>query len=242
MSTNTMNINSIDPWNIINNYNYDKTDILIPLITIPSVDLLLCLIFTQKARWFQLHSVINGIIVYIIQDDVINLYKNPITYSKILDTKIEFYFITFLHIYHLIISSNLTMMDYFHHILFIGFGCVPAYLLYDNNLIRLGTFASCGITGCIEYFSLALVKHQKLHPITQKKYNSYLYNYVRYPLTVYCNVSIYISYRLNYLIGNPYFLIYINLIIFYNGAFYNKLTLENYMGHKVIQHYIKSTV
>ena len=41
------------------------SDIIIPLLSIPTIDLLLCIFFGTNARWFQLHSVINGIITYI---------------------------------------------------------------------------------------------------------------------------------------------------------------------------------
>ena len=46
-------------------------------ILIPSIDLLLCFFLGTKARWFQLHCVVNGIIVYYIKDDVYNLLLYP---------------------------------------------------------------------------------------------------------------------------------------------------------------------
>ena len=87
--------------------------------------------------------------------------------------------------------------------------------------------------GCIEYFTLALVKHDKLESITQKRLNSYIYNYIRYPVTVYGPTLTYIAYKNNLLQHtNPYMLIYFNFILFFNGAFYNKVTVENYILHK----------
>jgi len=211
------------------------SDIIIPLITIPIIDLILCLIFGTLSRWFQLHSVINAIIVSIIYKDIIELYINPLN-NKLVDTKLDCYYVIFLHIYHLFISKQLSFMDYFHHIIFIGFGCGPAFLTYNNNLMRLSLFASCGFTGAIEYFTLALVKHKKLNVLIQKKLNAYMYNYLRYPLSMYSIIATYIVYRQNpFLIDNLWLFTYINLMIFFNGSFYNKLTIENYIEYKLIK-------
>ena len=208
-------------------------DIVIPLISIPTIDLLLCIIFGSHTRWFQLHAVINGVIVSIIYEDVINLYIDPIKNQAPVSSQIDCYFIIFLHIYHLFISKNITFMDYFHHILFIGAGFIPAFLLYNSNLVRLASFDGCGITGCLEYTSLALVKHNKIHMLTQKKFASYLYNYIRYPLSLYSMITIYIV-NTQCIITNihPLLLVYVNFIIFFNGSFYNKLTIENYIIHR----------
>lgn len=209
-------------------------EIIIPVITIPSIDLFLCLLFGAKARWFQLHSVINAVIVGIIYDDVIKLYRNPLLNNHAITCKLDMTYIMWLHLYHLLITKNITCMDYFHHIVFVGFGCLPAYLLYDNNLLRLGVFATCGFTGAIEYFSLALVKHGRLTLLAQKRFNSHLYNYVRYPLSMYSVITIYIvSLYDRELTGDyPVLLFVINVMIFMNGAFYNKLTVENYIRNQ----------
>ena len=213
-------------------------DIAITLITIPSIDLLLCLLMGPRTRWFQLHAVINAVIVCIIYEDVIKLYINPIANHKIVTSQIDCYFIIFLHIYHLFISKNITFMDYFHHGLFIGAGFIPALLFYRSNLIRLASFAGCGLPGCIEYTSLVLVKHNKIKSLTQKKYCSYLYNYLRYPLSLYSMITIHIVHSYDKTSDiNPLLLLYVNFIIFLNGAFYNKLAIENYITHKIAIQY-----
>jgi hypothetical protein len=208
-------------------------DFIIPFISIPALDLILCKTLGQKSRWFQLHSLINGIIVYIIFDDIYGLFMNPLSNIREINSKMDNYFIMFLHIYHLFIVNNLTFMDYFHHILFIGLGVAPAILFYNSNLVRLAWFPTCGLPGFIEYFMLALVKHGKLESIKQKRINSYIYNYLRFPLTVYCPTITYVAYKNNLLPQtNPYMLVYFNFILFFNGSFYNKVTVENYILHK----------
>ena len=208
-------------------------DFIIPFISIPTLDLILCKTFGQKSRWFQLHSLINGIIVYIIFDDIFGFFINPLSNIREINSKIDNYFIMFLHIYHLFIVNNLTFMDYFHHILFVGLGVMPSILYYNSNLVRLAWFPTCGLPGFTEYFMLALVKHGKLESIKQKRYNSYIYNYLRYPLTIYGPTITYVAYKNNLLPEtNPYMLLYFNFILFFNGSFYNKVTVENYILHK----------
>ena len=77
----------------------------------------------------------------------------------------------YIHIYHLYIVKHLSYMDYFHHILFIGTGVIPSLIFYNINLIRLAWFPTCGLPGCIEYLTLALVKHDRLCHIKQKRLN-----------------------------------------------------------------------
>jgi hypothetical protein len=209
------------------------SDLIIPLISVPTLDRILCGIFGTKSRWFQLHSLINGIIVYMIFDDVIDMFTNPLANIREKTSKMDSYFIMILHIYHLFIVNNLTALDYFHHILFVGLGVAPSIFYYNSNLVSIAWFPTCGLPGCIEYFTLALVKHDKLESITQKRLNSYIYNYIRYPVTVYGPTLTYIAYKNNRLLHtNPYMLLYFNFILFFNGAFYNKVTVENYILHK----------
>ena len=209
------------------------TNIIIPVVSIPTIDMFLCYIFGYKSRWFQLHSAINAIILLTIYEEVIELFINPIVNNKTEISKIDSNYIILLHTYHLIIAKKLTYMDIFHHILFVGFGLVPTYIFFNNNLIKLVSFSTCGLTGCIEYFMLSLVKHEKMSSLQQKYINSYIYNYIRYPLTMYTVVSTYISYITNpNIIEYPGLLIYINLLLFFNGSYYNKITIENYIEHK----------
>lgn len=223
--------------------NYlNSTDFIIPAITIPSIDFLLCIIFTSHSRWFQLHSAINTIIVYIISNDVFLLYTDPINNIHESDSKIECSFIILLHIYHYLLFKN-TVMDYFHHIVFIGGGCLPIFYLYNTNLTRLASFAGCGLPGAIEYFTLSLVKHKKMNSLTQKQMNSFMYNYFRFPATLYSISVIHIAYMMSLTPPCSAALVYyIIFIIFLNGSFYNKLTVENHIEHKLLLKIMNSNI
>ena len=221
--------------NIIIRENMNEyKDIIIPSVLIPSIDFLLCKCFGNKTRWFQLHSAINIVILTIIYNDIIVLFTNPLENIRSVNSKIDHYFILTLHIYHFFITDKLSFMDYFHHILFVGFGLIPTLFIYNNNLVRLGWFAVGGLPGSIEYLTLSLVKHDKMCYINQKRITAYIYNYIRYPITIYCPALTYVAYKENKLpdIINPIILTYICFLLFFNGGFYNKLTIENYITHR----------
>ena len=210
------------------NYNLIK-----PVVYIPLYDLCLCILFTKKARWFQLHSITNMIIFNIIKNDVYNLIINPMNNIVILENYEELYYIIVLHLYHMLFFKN-SLMDYFHHIVFVLFGTLPIYYYYNINLIRLATFVGCGLPGVIEYFTLSLVKHNKISSLNQKILMSNIYNYFRYPFGVYTCCSILLHHQLGYTTNIDQFtLFYTILMIFFNGAYFNKLTIENKTWHSI---------
>ncbi len=209
----------------VNDYN-----VIYPLVVIPMSDLLLCYIFSKKARWFQLHALTNLIIVNIIKNDVYNLTVYPFQTINILDNYYELYYIIVLHLYHFVFFNN-TLMDYFHHSVFVLFGCIPVYYYYNYNIIRLATFTGCGLPGFIEYSLLTLVKHEKIKSLTQKKIMSKIYNYFRYPFGIFTISYIYIYSGLTQ--QNLLTTLYTMMIIYLNGAFYNKLTIENAIWHEL---------
>ena len=196
------------------------------IILIPSIDLLLCVFLGTKARWFQLHCVVNGIIVYYIKDDVYNLLLYP-DKIRTLSNPEELYYICFLHLYHFLFFKN-SKMDYFHHFVFVLCGALPIYYFYNKNLIRLATLSGCGIPGMIEYFSLVLVKHDLMFTLKQKRLMSYVYNYFRYPFSVFSCSIIYYNHILNKTSDvSGITIFYVIAISFLNSAFFNQLTLEN---------------
>lgn len=84
-----------------------------------------------------------------------------------------------------------------------------------------------GIPGAIEYSLLTLYKNDYITKLTQKKLNSYLYNYIRYPMCIYASFSNIINRQYNDIIiqDNIYISIYLNFLLFLNGAIFNYLTI-----------------
>lgn len=211
------------------NNHYINTELLIPIVTIPSLDILLCCMISNKARWFQLHASVNLIITCIIFQDVWMYFTK--TYNGILEksTNVDNYFVVVLHLYHCLFFKNLSILDYFHHLLFVITGVLPCTFLFKSNITRLLTFTGCGLPGIIEYSSLVFVKHNIITTLMQKNINSYMYVYLRCPLSIFNVTFIYIGYMQGYFYQeNQKFLFYITLLTYFNGTFYNKLTIENY--------------
>ena len=107
---------------------------------------------------------------------------DPINSYKLLTNNNNSYLILSLHIYHLFINNNLTIIEYIHHILFVGLGVLPCIFYIKTNQIYLGYIRCSGISGVFEYGLLALYKKNKLSLNSQKYIICYLYNYFRYPL------------------------------------------------------------
>tara|TARA_Y100000591_G_C21834949_1_gene701895 strand:- start:1886 stop:2548 length:663 start_codon:yes stop_codon:yes gene_type:complete len=211
-------------------FNLIKNDITIPIVIVPICDIFMCILFTTRARWFQLHMIVNVIITSIIIKDVIDIYTDPINNIEIKTHDLDNYFIIVLHLYHMITFKYLTYMDYIHHFLFVCFGILPSIFFIKTNILRVSTIAGCGIPGIIEYGSLVLVKHDYIDKLTQKKINSNMYAYFRNPLGLFSFIIIYISYINNKLyIDNKFMILFMMLLVYINSTFYNKLTIENYI-------------
>jgi hypothetical protein len=217
----------------INNLSLDLSilskEMIYPCVTIPLLDILLCRMISNKARWFQLHSVVNLVILFIISSDVKKYYIDLFQAIELKSSNLDNYFIIVLHIYHCLSFHNLKFLDYFHHILFILTGVFPCTFILKTNISRLITFTGCGFPGLIEYTTLVMMKHEYLTPLQQKNINSYMYTYVRTPLTIFNTSFIFIAYHYGYFsYENIYVLFYVATLTYFNGTFYNKLAVENY--------------
>ena len=205
------------------------SDVLIPVTSLPLLDILLCSMISSKARWFQLHAVTNLIITIIIFGDVMDYYTNLFTAIVDKTSNLDNYFILCLHGYHCLFFKNLTILDYFHHFFFVFTGVIPCTFFVKSNISRFLTFTGCGLPGIIEYGSLVLMKNGVLTSLQQKKINSYMYAYLRNPLALFNMSFIFISYYYNLFYGeNKYIILYIMFLTYFNGTFYSKLTIENY--------------
>ena len=212
----------------INNYPFSYNSIYILLIII-SNDIFLQGLFGNKSRWFQLHAVINSIVVYKIFPDT---YKIFTSFKYNLTNHEVSYYILFLHIYHLLLFKNLNKYDYFHHILFVGLGIVPCILFTESNQCYLGYICGNGIPGIFEYTSLSLYKNNKIKLKTHKFLNSINYNFFRFPLAIFSMTCNYFSYKHNFFNDNFFIIFYLNLLLFLNGTIFNYLTLNSYFEYK----------
>ena len=225
-------------FNLIHNVYF----IFNTFVDIAIYDLFLVYIFGTKARWFQLHALINFLIVLIVAKDIYYILKSPIDNYSEDSNHHDTMFVFSLHLYHMIMFNNVKREEYIHHVIFIFCGVVPSYFLINSNILKLGYFACCGLPGIIEYTTLAFVKNDRLEPLDQKKFMIYVYSYLRSPLSLTTCIINYILYTQNKIKDNIYFVAYINMLVFINSTYYTKATIENYYKTiiKLIQNKIKN--
>ena len=199
-----------------------------------SCDIFLCKMFSNKARYYQLHCASNSIILLYILPDIINILNNPHYGYTLLKDHYASYFILALHIYHVLSFNNLNFYDYFHHILFILFGVVPVIFYINYNQIYLGYLACSGLPGIIEYGSLSLYKNNKLTLLKQKEILSNVYIYIRLPLCIFGVSMNYVAHINQYIHDNTYLTFYINFLLYLNGTLFTQLTTDSYYKTKYI--------
>lgn len=195
-------------------------------------DYVLIYLFGKKSRWFQLHTITNLYICYLIYGDVKNVLMNPVSSLNTLVKRDSVFTCISLHTYHCVMF-NLTPMDQFHHGLFVFLGAVPMLLFWRGPFIQLNMLSTCGLPGAIDYFTLCLVKHNYIHKLTQKNISAIINNYIRFPGTVIASTLCYIGYMENKIILHPLCIIYGMYLTYFNGAYFSKLAIENNMVHKI---------
>lgn len=225
--------------NFYNEYKYYVWDLLdydiphinnIALITCSMFfyDYILCYIFGNKARWFQLHAFVNLIITIDILPSIIGIINNIETGYALLTNHTASYYVYSLHFYHVLTFKNLSMYDYFHHALFVGLGTLPAIVFIKYNQILVTYISCCGIPGIIEYGTLALYKNQKISLYRQKYICSLLYIFLRFPMCIFGIATNIIAHNKGYIKDYVFFSIYLNLMLYLNGTIFTYLTLESF--------------
>lgn len=195
---------------------------------IPLLDFCMVKLFGSKARWFQLHAIINIIIVYLVSSDTYILLKEPILPLPGRNTQINLALelsLT-LHIYHFFINT-LTPIEIWHHIIFVLGGVIPAIVYFNSQIIAILLFTGCGFPGAMEYTMLALVKHNRITSLTQKMINSWVNNYIRAPLSIYSATLVYIN-----ALHHDMIVYYVCFLIYLNSTFFSKMAIENHIRHK----------
>ena len=216
--------------NIINNnypvtYNFCEIFLYLALI-----DFLLIIVFGSKSRWFQLHAFTNFIVAKKCFPIVIDILKNPeIGYIR-KDLDVTTLYVICLHIYHLIMFKRKTVYDYFHHLLFIGFGVLPSFYVIKSNQNALSYIVCNGIPGIIEYTSLSLVKHEKITVYRHKFNNTLNYLLLRMPACYLFTIYNMYNYYYGILNDSRFGTYYFNFLFFSNGIIFTYLTVENYVN------------
>lgn len=134
----------------------------------------------KTGKWFILHTISNYFTTWYTAPVVYQFLQDPIK-SLSVDPSYRPLNITMaLHIYHILFFSNLTLIDWIHHLLMCsiaGYSYFCKVGLCTNFLI----FFVNGLPGGLDYFMLSLVKYNKLSYIKEKELNSYINIWIRSP-------------------------------------------------------------
>jgi len=151
------------------------------LTPIMLLDYLLIAQFGARARWFQLHTMVNALICVACWPEMLEVLQAPST--AVLETTTNAWgsILAFcLHLYHALFF-RLSVTDQYHHA-FSVFLCMPFSIMLRTKVLSLIFFQSTGLPGGIDYALLTLVKHRRLDKLLEKQYNAWLNAYLRAPL------------------------------------------------------------
>lgn len=200
------------------------------LMFIYTSDYILCRIYNDKARWFQLHFFINMIISYYTIGDTLSIIQNP-CHTQYSVTNYEGGALSLsLHVYHTLFF-NLSSTDIYHHITSVLFA-IPINIIYDKRTNSMFYFFLTGIPGGLDYLCLTLVKNNKMNYITQKNFSSKQNTFIRMPGGIICCYLIFYSMRFLHGYAEHISAIMLLIIIFLNVTIFGKMSIENYAVRK----------
>lgn len=191
------------------------------------MDHVLCKYYSDKARWFQLHSFINLFVCIFSLSDIIDIVYNLNEAAMPLTNHIGGTFAVQVHLYHTL-NFKLTTMDIYHHVSSV-FLCFPPSIVFNKKILSLFYFIATGLPGGIDYLLLTLVKNGKFDYLREKKYNSNINAYIRMPGGAACSFLTF-----NAALNNPVLIekvcgFFLSFIVYANTAYYGKLAIENYI-------------
>ena len=186
------------------------------------VDIIICKLTTNVARWFKLHAFINCIVAWLSYKDVYVLITRPSSSIDISQNVYSVLIVFILHIYHFIeFRSTITQNDIYHHLMV--FWGTYTTINYPVKAHSLTYFTANGVPGLVNYICLTAVKYNVIHKITEKYISMYLNMYIRLPLGI---IAGYLVYNL------PYPMMQLNgFLICMNVIYFSKLAIMNYCSH-----------
>ena len=177
--------------------------------------------YSQKCRWFMLHTLSNLYIVCNSVHDLKSCLENPKECSVTQWNQHSyntFYMCTCLHIYH-ILFFQLTRNDIIHHGIMLGV-CGPLCFSSNNIATTASLFFLSGLPGFLDYLVLWTFKTYELNKYIQKRISILINLLLRSPG---CLIMVYIN-MLNY---TPLNMI-TSMILYWNAQYYLDESYKSY--------------
>jgi hypothetical protein len=146
----------------------------------------------QNARWFAIHTAANAMITILCLPDVARVFDTPTECSTFMCPE-RFDETTWferkgpsligigLHLYHVLFFTNLTVVDWVHHLVS-AFLCGAIAILFEwGSMLNFILFFLTGLPGGIDYGMLFAVKMGYMDTMTEKWINTYLNLWMRMP-------------------------------------------------------------
>lgn len=195
--------------------------------------LLFALNMRTVARWYKLHAFANFIVCLTSWRDVLAILSHPIQYLSVKSSYIPSNIVSALHLYHMIMFTDLTLIDWIHHgvmmtILQISYLCPD--LIATNYIL----FMTSGLPGGIDYLLLIAVKAGYLSKIREKEINSHINVWLRGPGIVIGAYIIYLRWQYSII---PYSGFWISLVVaglIWNGQYFTKRVVYNWAQKNIV--------
>jgi len=189
--------------------------------------------FKIEGRYYIIHSIINGLVVYNSFEGTLNSYNilKPVDYYTINNINIIKNYIYSLHVYHIIwYYMKLRFDDWLHHLLMIGMTLPLIEYVPQSNIILHCFFFINGLPGCIDYLLLFLNRNNIVSVYFEKKINNYLNLWIRCPgcimtiTLIICNIVLYYNTLPLYSIISMLIII---MTVYWNGIYFmNQIVID----------------
>lgn len=152
---------------------------------------------SSTRSFFVVHALANLIVVYLVFDDTVYTWMNPLKSCVCLKENCRspaLLVATGLHIAHIVTDfKQLGLIDWLHHLLSVFMSSY--FLLYYTigTLKNFALFFINGLPGGIDYALLYLVKSGKIDKILEKRINNFLNMYIRVPFLVAVGTIIWVN-------------------------------------------------
>jgi hypothetical protein len=160
----------------------ELTNISIIFSTFCLIDRALTRYTNLDGIYYLLHSLHNGVIIYLTGNEV---FKTLTNFNYVLSSPknmLALEFVFALHLYHLVIYwRKFRMDDWLHHILMIGVALPIGWLANSRSLLGYSLFFTTGLPGGIDYVLLFLTRNNLLKRNTEKIINAWINTWIRSP-------------------------------------------------------------
>lgn len=180
--------------------------------------------------YYLIHSVHNGIVVYLTMGEVFNSVFDFNSIANSEKNLLALSYVFALHLYHIAIyKTKFRYDDWLHHILMIGVALPIGWYVDSKSLLGYSLFFTTGLPGGIDYILLFLVRNNWLDKNIEKEINSTLNIWIRSPGCIsHAILTLAYTSTQNSVSFFDWFLSFVvACLTFWNGQYFMRQVVEN---------------